>query len=596
MRRGGLDRGWWPQEAPFGALALVPALDAVVTVGSAPWAMANAPWTTDPWLAFEANVPSASFGGLSYGPLTVDALPVGLSLLVAAVTLAAIGAPRLPGRPVVAPRLGAPLGLIVGAAAAILLVVAAGASFVVLALTAVAVALALALALALARSGPFARSGSPDGRGDDWWLSVCAAPLVVAVGLALAAPGLGLAVAAAVAVGAGAMAALERPRAWAHAIAGVPALLAAAPLTVLVLFDADVDRARPAVMVAGVVGGSVALVVAAVGPRLDERLRVVVGAWGVVGIGAASTLSATVWAQDRWSLVVAVAALAAVALLVAWRGRDERVALGALAAAPVLVATVAGLATLAGRWSPEVALVSAALVGAVALAAGPHWWHGVHRSIVGASGGLTIVVAAGLLAEGAFPWPGDGAHALAVVLTLATASLAVAGAAPGWRLLEGAAAAVGVAATWAWLGVAEVSVVEAYTLPAAVVAGCAGWWQRRRDPSTSSWLAYGPALVVGLGPSLVLSLDGDGGRSVAVALACLVALVVGAEGRLQAPLALGSFGLVVLALDTVGPVAAQVPRWVVLAVAGVVSLWLGATIERRLGQARSWFDRFGHLR
>jgi hypothetical protein len=58
-------------------------------------------------------------------------------------------------------------------------------------------------------------------------------------------------------------------------------------------------------------------------------------------------------------------------------------------------------------------------------------------------------------------------------LTVAVAALAAA-AGPGRRGYLWAGAAAAVAATWAWLAVADVAVLEAYTLPAAVAALAAG--------------------------------------------------------------------------------------------------------------------------
>jgi len=44
---------------------------------------------------------------------------------------------------------------------------------------------------------------------------------------------------------------------------------------------------------------------------------------------------------------------------------------------------------------------------------------------------------------------------------------------------------------------------------------------------------------------------------------------------------LGAATLVALALDLVAPEAARLPRWTVLAAAGALLLWAGATFERR---------------
>ena len=147
-------------------------------------------------------------------------------------------------------------------------------------------------------------------------------------------------------------------------------------------------------------------------------------------------------------------------------------------------------------------------------------------------------------------------------------------------------------ATWAWLAVADVRLVEAYTLPAAAVALASGAiaWKASR---ASSWWMFGPAIVVALGPTLMLALANDDvARSVAVGVGSLVIVGVGAARRLQAPLVLGSAALLVLAVDTLGPTAARLPRWLLLAVAGTLLLYVGATFERRRENARRLVGRF----
>jgi len=169
---------------------------------------------------------------------------------------------------------------------------------------------------------------------------------------------------------------------------------------------------------------------------------------------------------------------------------------------------------------------------------------------------------------------------------------------PADRLATGsgylwAGAAAALAATWAWLSVADVRLLEAYTLPAAAVALAAGASTRRRRPRPSSWLAYGPGLAVGLLPSLAAAVGGGGAaRPLLLTGAAVLVVLAGARGRLQAPLVLGGGTLLVLGLDAVGPVAAQLPRWVTIGAAGMLLLWLGATAERRLARLRELREQF----
>jgi hypothetical protein len=50
---------------------------------------------------------------------------------------------------------------------------------------------------------------------------------------------------------------------------------------------------------------------------------------------------------------------------------------------------------------------------------------------------------------------------------------------------------------------------------------------------------------------------------------------------------LGAATLLVLGIDNLGPVVAQLPRWITLGVAGLLLLWLGTTAERRTAQVQT---------
>src|SRR4029453_8082405 len=118
----------------------------------------------------------------------------------------------------------------------------------------------------------------------------------------------------------------------------------------------------------------------------------------------------------------------------------------------------------------------------------------------------------------------------------------------------------------------------------------------RRPPQLSSWLACGPGLAAALLPSLGLALEQDGlARPLLLTAGALLVVLVGARARLQAPLVLGAVTLVVLGVDAVWPVAAQLPRWATIGAAGLLLLWLGATPERRLGQLREFRQRLQGL-
>jgi hypothetical protein len=372
-------------------------------------------------------------------------------------------------------------------------------------------------------------------------------------------------------------------------------VLGVAPAVAVTVEGGQAPAALPLVVLTATIGAAVALVLAASVRSWGRDLRLVIAGPGGVALALAMWGAEPAWSEQRWPVAVSLGVAAVGALVVTALTPMRRVAVMAVALFAPLASGAAALGVLAGGWSPEVGGVAAVLVAAVTVAASAHALGPGLRTAAGASAGTVAAIVLVGLAARSVPWPGDGAHALAVGLTLTAAGSAIAGLIPAWRRLESVALALAVVAGWSWLGIAGVGVVEAYTVPTAVVTLVAGWAWRRRDRSLSSWFAYGPGLVVGVLPSLVLALDGDGGRAVGVALACLGALVIGTEGRLQAPVTLGAVGLVVIGLHTVAPVAAQVPRWLVLAVAGTVSLWLGATVERRLRQARRWVHRFGSL-
>ena len=150
---------------------------------------------------------------------------------------------------------------------------------------------------------------------------------------------------------------------------------------------------------------------------------------------------------------------------------------------------------------------------------------------------------------------------------------------PGLALAEGALG-VGLAAH-------GVHLPEPYTVPAAAILLAAGWQVSRRAPAVVSWLSYGPGLAVLLLPPLAAAWQQDGwARPLALGAAAAAVMVAGARARLAAPLLLGA---AVTALDAVHELAPAVtelarmaPRWLPIALAGLVLLILGATYEARL--------------
>lgn len=147
------------------------------------------------------------------------------------------------------------------------------------------------------------------------------------------------------------------------------------------------------------------------------------------------------------------------------------------------------------------------------------------------------------------------------------------------------------AASWVRLVMGGVEAPEPYTVPPAVVVLVLGYVRRRREPGMGSWAAYGTGLGMGTLPALWAAWDDVSWvRPLVLGAAALVATLVGARRRLQAPLLMGGGVVLVDALHELAPAVAQslglLPRWVPLAAAGGLLLYVGATYERRLAAGR----------
>jgi hypothetical protein len=177
----------------------------------------------------------------------------------------------------------------------------------------------------------------------------------------------------------------------------------------------------------------------------------------------------------------------------------------------------------------------------------------------------------------------------AAALTALGAILGVSAARPGrtgkqrvWLII--AASVSELIAIWLLLRTVHVAVPEAYTLPFAVLALITGLLEIRNRPELGSWVAYGPALVAGFGPSLAIVLSGDSLplRRVLLIVAAVMAVAIGAQQRQKAPVAVGSVVTVLAAGYELW--VAGLP-WEVLVVLfgglALLLLTLGANYERR---------------
>ncbi|BCL13725.1 SCO7613 C-terminal domain-containing membrane protein [Micromonospora sagamiensis] len=137
---------------------------------------------------------------------------------------------------------------------------------------------------------------------------------------------------------------------------------------------------------------------------------------------------------------------------------------------------------------------------------------------------------------------------------------------------------------WLLLTVAEVTLLEAYTLPAAGLALLAGLVALRTRTGLTSWTALGPGLAAALLPSLVSVLvgaDPQPWRRLLLGAGALGVVLFGAVRRWQAPVVLGGVSLVPLALHEMVRSWDLVPRWIFLAVGGLALIGLATTYERR---------------
>jgi hypothetical protein len=362
--------------------------------------------------------------------------------------------------------------------------------------------------------------------------------------------------------------------------------------------------------------------------RLTGRLP---AAPAVAAAGATATALALTGALARADLPgwVAAAALGLVLLTAAVPAAPHRTALAALlpsgglltAGGAALLAAdgragVLGLVALAGTVPAALAAVRlpglrpqatvAALlcpVGAVLLAREAGWLGaavaGLLVVLVAAAGFALAAARAGTPEEPA----AAGAAALATLLAAVSSAetgawgqvavqLAVAGAAAGAyalvaHRLDVAVLAVAdlVVACWVAAGGAAVQTVEVYTLPAAAGLLVVALPQLRAG--ARSWAAEGAAVATALAPSaLVAVAEPSAPRLVLVVVAAGALTVAGTVTHRQAPFVVGAASLAFVVLGRLTPYAPLAPRWLTLAVVGLLLLALGATYERRRQQAR----------
>ncbi|MFI6903773.1 SCO7613 C-terminal domain-containing membrane protein [Nonomuraea sp. NPDC050394] len=273
-----------------------------------------------------------------------------------------------------------------------------------------------------------------------------------------------------------------------------------------------------------------------------------------------------------------------------------QVSLGLLLLATAVAAALAARrVTAGGQWARagDLAIGVAVWLGVLAVAG---------AAVTQTGTIVTLAVLAGV-AAGASLWGRGGTAGVTLAGVLAVAEVGAVAAAHGLRTASLVCAGAGVVAvaaaawkrvpaigylgtgfllvsSWMRLWAEEVTVVEAYTLPFSLVLLAIGWLRGRQG---SSWKAYGAGLVFTFGPSLLA--EPTALRSLLLGAAALAVTVAGARYRLQAPAVLGALTLGAVAVRELAPWVAglvtALPRWVPIAVGGMLLLVVGATYEAR---------------
>ena len=150
-----------------------------------------------------------------------------------------------------------------------------------------------------------------------------------------------------------------------------------------------------------------------------------------------------------------------------------------------------------------------------------------------------------------------------------------------------AAAIVAVGATISVVARAPV-MVELFSIPSAVAALVIARI-RTHDTQRPSWATVGPGLLIGFAPSVAVVIAHGGTlRPILVLVAAGITIAIGVRSNLRAPIDVGGLSALVLAIDGIAPVAAGLPRWLLIGTIGALALWAGATADRRLEQLRRW--------
>lgn len=164
------------------------------------------------------------------------------------------------------------------------------------------------------------------------------------------------------------------------------------------------------------------------------------------------------------------------------------------------------------------------------------------------------------------------------------------------RLRFVGSAALGVAWVLRLLA-SNVDTIEAYTAPFAIVLLSAGFLAMRGNPQLRTAIALTPGLTLALLPSIPQALDDPTGlRALLLGLAGLIALGLGIWRSWQMPFVYGSVVVTLLVVWNVGPLANGLPRWILIAAAGIILVGSGITWENRVRNAKTVTQYVQNLR
>jgi hypothetical protein len=311
-------------------------------------------------------------------------------------------------------------------------------------------------------------------------------------------------------------------------------------------------------------------------------------------VGPAVVALAPLATLSSWPAAVIIWPVAALVLaVVAARTTDVvgRAATAAVATGWGLGTVVPALELLDGdaRWT-ALGLVGAGLVGVtIAVFTVRDYW--AREAVAAASEGLGITGLAlgssvSTLGFASFLWTVAGTGVVVLGLTSSRRT---------WYRWVGSGL-LGVAYVLR-LAASNVDVVEAYTLPFAAFLLIVGLWAMSKEPDVGSVRALLPGVALALLPSLPQALDEPTGlRALLLGAAAAIALAVGTWRRWQVPFVAGAIVLALLTVANLGPVALAVPRWTLLAAAGVVFGGAGITWEDRVRDGRAAIRYVGSMR